>query len=571
MSNFIRSINECGPEVENLFIEKATQLNQQSTHKHFIELKPNDCFKAFVACGENKEPIGGICAQICSGPVPLIPDILKFGSIWGFWGDKHVIYILIEKAVCYLRSLKAMKILTYAYSDFHFQILTELKFSYNNALACNLNDIKIELPPLPEGITIKAVGPEYDEVVYDHWRKMWAENGITTFLPNSKEITLDFLKESREKYNYRTTAAFDGDKIIGSASNNLFFGVEPCEKVGGAWAVYVNPEYRRRGIGTRITVEMEKYLKEELNCNEVRLIYASEEGRRIYERKGFKKFNWLSLELREINKYHEPFIADVEKASNLLSMAIPGQMKALGLDPSKSQFTGEVFKSKTGKMGKGFKADSLTSENKMAQRFDRLSLNWEESVTGMNYEYVFEWLVKMFKNHPIAENQVVLDECTGIGLPGMTIRMANFKGKLIGCDISKGMLTKAYKKGCFDDLFVQDMNDDLLVFDESVDVVINVGSLELLNIECVLKNSIGALKKNGQFWASFQWDNGTNPTDHQKIFGLKEDAIVKLLVDAGFQVNDIDKCENAFLTPKPGENGSQMVPVPYIFVRATKI
>ena len=301
------SIKECGVEIENLFIEKADQLDQEITHNYFTDLTPSACFKSFVAYNNNQEPVGGICAQICIGPLPLIPDILKFGSIWGYWGDKPTLIILIRKAICYLRSLGVMKILTYSYSDLQYQCLTELKFTHSNALACDLSNISIELPPLPEGITIKPVGPEYDEYVLDHWKKMWIENGVTTFHSNSKEMTFDFLKEARKKFNYRTTAAFDGDKIIGSASNNIFFGVEPCQKTGGAWAVYVHPEYRRHGIGTRLTVEMEKYFKE-LGCKEIRLIYASDNGRRIYERKGFKKCGWIALDANEINETKEPEI-----------------------------------------------------------------------------------------------------------------------------------------------------------------------------------------------------------------------------------------------------------------------
>lgn len=88
---------------------------------------------------------------------------------------------------------------------------------------------------------------------------MWIENCIEHFHENSKEITFHFLRDALKKFNYRKTAVFNGDRIIGSASNNIFCGVEPCEKVGGAWAVYVDPKYRLKGIGKRFTVEMEKY------------------------------------------------------------------------------------------------------------------------------------------------------------------------------------------------------------------------------------------------------------------------------------------------------------------------
>ena len=96
----ILRIKEYGPNIKPLFIQNALQLNIKTTNYYFSYLKPNAHFKAFVAYGEKQEPIGGICSQICTGPLPLIPDILKFGSIWGFWGEKSTLQVLIRKAVC---------------------------------------------------------------------------------------------------------------------------------------------------------------------------------------------------------------------------------------------------------------------------------------------------------------------------------------------------------------------------------------------------------------------------------------------------------------------------------------
>ena len=74
----------------------------------------------------------------------------------------------------------------------------------------------------------------------------------------------------------------------------------------------------------------------------------------------------------------------------------------------------------------------------------------------MKYEYVFEWLVKQYKSNPLDKNSIILDHCCGVGLQGQTLRLLGFEGKLIGCDISKGMLIKAYNRGIYDDLFIQD-------------------------------------------------------------------------------------------------------------------
>ena len=214
---------------------------------------------------------------------------------------------------------------------------------------------------------------------------------------------------------------------------------------------------------------------------------------------------------------------------------------------------------------------NFNEKNKISQKFDKLSTNWEDFVSGMKYEYVFEWIVKQYKLNKLEEKKIILDECCGVGLQGQTLRLLGYKGKLIGCDISEGMLTKAYNRGIYNYLFVQDMNEELQLYDNYFDVIINVGSLELLNIPKVLKNSYRILKDNGIFLLSFQWDNGTNSTEHQNIKGVTEDEARKLLENQGFKIEDIEKCEKAFYTPKPNSQNSELVPVPYLFIRAKKL
>ena len=112
------------------------------------------------------------------------------------------------------------------------------------------------------------------------------------------------------------------------------------------------------------------------------------------------------------------------------------------------------------------------------------------------------------------------------------------------------------------------MNEELLLYNNSIDMIINVGCMELLNISNVLKNSYRVLKNNGIFLVSFQWDNGTNATEHQNIKGIKEEEAVKLLENEGFKIENINKCENAFYTPIPKQEKSELAPVPYIFIKA---
>ena len=276
------------------------------------------------------------------------------------------------------------------------------------------------------------------------------------------------------------------------------------------------------------------------------------------------------MDLNEINKSYSPFISSINITNDLLSLCVPGQLKALNITNIESQFKGELFEQKRAKMGKGFKMDNFSKENSISKKFDKLSTNWEDFVSGMKYEYVFEWIVKEYKLNLLDKNKIILDECCGVGLQGQTLRLLGYKGKLIGCDISEGMLMKAYNRGIYNNLFVQNMNEDLLLYDEYVDMIINLGAMELLNIPFVLRSNYRVLKKEGIFLVSFQLDNGTNPTEHQNIRGIKENDIKKLLEENGFKIEDIDKCENAFYTPKINSEKSELLPVPYIFIRAIK-
>ena len=217
---------------------------------------------------------------------------------------------------------------------------------------------------------------------------MWEDNNVNTFKDNSKEMTLNSIINARKNYKYQSIGAFKDNELIGSVSLNQFYGVEPIDKVGVIWAVYVHPEYRRRGIGTRLTEEIISHFKN-INFNSIRLIYASEEGKRIYMKKGFYKGNYLILDLNEINKSHKPFISNINITKDLLSLCVPGQLKALRITNIESKFNGKLFEEKKNKMGNGFKMQNFSKNNKISEKFDKLSTNWEDLVTGMKYEYVF--------------------------------------------------------------------------------------------------------------------------------------------------------------------------------------
>ena len=345
MRTILKNIKEFDKSEINLISLKLNKINKDSLSKYLKNINDYSNFRYIEAYNQNNESIAGLCYQICVGPFPPIPTFFKCGSLWGFWGEKSALKKLILISICNLREQNIFKILTYAYDEEIYNILFELHFSHSNALEFQINNSNDFPLTQIEGIKIKYINEEYDEKIFEHWKRMWEDNNIKTFKENSKEMTLDFIKEARKENQYQSIGAFKENELIGSVSLNKFFGVEPIDKIGVIWAVYVHPEYRKRGIGTRLTEEIIVHFKK-LNYNSIRLIYASEEGRRIYVKKGFYKGNYLALDLKDINQCYKPFISDIPITNDLLSLCVPGQLKALNITGVKSKFKGDIFEEK---------------------------------------------------------------------------------------------------------------------------------------------------------------------------------------------------------------------------------
>lgn len=60
------------------------------------------------------------------------------------------------------------------------------------------------------------------------------------------------------------------------------------DNIAGIWDITTRSEFRRKGIGTDMTVHALKYAKDFCNCN-VGVLTASEAGERVYRRIGFQK------------------------------------------------------------------------------------------------------------------------------------------------------------------------------------------------------------------------------------------------------------------------------------------
>lgn len=60
---------------------------------------------------------------------------------------------------------------------------------------------------------------------------MWEDNNVNTFKENSKEMTLNFIKEARKENKYQSIGAFKDNELIGSVSLNKFLELNQLIKL----------------------------------------------------------------------------------------------------------------------------------------------------------------------------------------------------------------------------------------------------------------------------------------------------------------------------------------------------
>lgn len=142
-----------------------------------------------------------------------------------------------------------------------------------------------------------------EDLIAEHFYKMWLDNQVSPELikTNYREITLEFIKNARQKLDFKAYFAEVEGQIIGSVSCQLFEGLYPqvlsesYRKYGYIWGVYVEPEYRGQGIGKQLTQSAIAHLKS-IDCTHV-LLNASPSGKPVYSSLGFSETNGMCLDL----------------------------------------------------------------------------------------------------------------------------------------------------------------------------------------------------------------------------------------------------------------------------------
>lgn len=148
-------------------------------------------------------------------------------------------------------------------------------------------------------ITIRAAAIEELPECAGFWLEMFREIRMLTErdLPRDwRERYIDYFARRITAGEARYVIALDEQRLVATAGAMLEDGYPTAIHglpFGYIFGVRVEPQYRNRGIGSRLMRETITFLRD-LKCRRIRL-HASVFGRRIYEGLGFTATNEMEL------------------------------------------------------------------------------------------------------------------------------------------------------------------------------------------------------------------------------------------------------------------------------------
>ncbi len=154
-----------------------------------------------------------------------------------------------------------------------------------------------------QSLIIRSASVEEDLIVAQHFYQLWLDNDVAPDVIDDDWLstTLDFLVKARQNLSFQAYVGIIDGEIVGSVSSQIFSGLYPSpfkpsfRQYGYIWNVFVQSNFRRQGIGSRLTNTAIDYLRS-INCSHA-ILHASPHGKPVYENLGFIPKNEMILEL----------------------------------------------------------------------------------------------------------------------------------------------------------------------------------------------------------------------------------------------------------------------------------
>lgn len=152
---------------------------------------------------------------------------------------------------------------------------------------------------MPHTLVIQRATPDDASRITEHRRRMFTEEapGDLSKLPESLPLFTDWVRERLTTGEYIGLMALDGETLAASAGLwQMPFPPGPLNQVpvrAYILNVYTDPAYRRRGLAKQLVSQLVEEART-LGLNVVEL-HASNAGRPIYEKLGFKDTNQMRI------------------------------------------------------------------------------------------------------------------------------------------------------------------------------------------------------------------------------------------------------------------------------------
>jgi ribosomal protein S18 acetylase RimI-like enzyme len=152
-------------------------------------------------------------------------------------------------------------------------------------------------------VEIVEAGPADDHTLVRHYLALWDSYGTPRehLEPDAASRIVAFIQDGRQHLSLKAFLALMDGKVVGSAACQLHRSpypevIRPSDRLlGYIWSVYVEPDFRQKGIAQQLMDKAIDHLKE-LGCT-MAVLHSSDAGERLYKRLGFEQAKEMRLKL----------------------------------------------------------------------------------------------------------------------------------------------------------------------------------------------------------------------------------------------------------------------------------